>query len=115
MLHLLLHEALGLNMSKLGAEVAFGTRSRGLRTICRLGGRVGRRRGLWGSVQDLGRRKVMIVGVYIPQTINDFVLFKVIKHGDGPDNVVKVLGKRTDDGHGGQLVIEVGKSEGVWG
>jgi hypothetical protein len=39
-------------------------------------------------------------------------LVKLVQDGDGPHNVVKGVGKRSDDGHNSQLIIEVVQGEG---
>jgi hypothetical protein len=40
------------------------------------------------------------------------LLVKLVQDRDGPDNVIKGVGERPNDGHDSQLIIEIGESEG---
>jgi hypothetical protein len=44
--------------------------------------------------------------------LDDRWLVKLVEDGDGPHNVIKGVGERSNDGHDSQLIIEIVEGEG---
>jgi hypothetical protein len=60
---------------------------------------------LWRSRQ-IGARLV-----HVSERLDHRLLVKLVQDRDGPHNIIKGVGKRSNDGHDSQLIIEVGESE----
>ena len=102
-------------MAKLLAEVAAGTRfGVGLGFLLLLLGGEGGGRGGGGSIGNQDRR-LSGGGLQVPKALDDLCLAELVHHSKGADNSVEVMGKGVDDGHAGEVIIEVFQGEGIRG